>query len=65
MNEIANRSKKIFMHLKRGGGVSRDKKLHELQMMVLAYMRSENVHKAREVLAKWEAAVKEFKNETI
>lgn len=38
--------------------MSRDKKLHDLQMLVLAYMRSENVQKAREALEKWEVEVK-------
>ena len=43
---------------KRGGSMSRDEKIWEAYLLVSAYMRAEDVTKAREALERWAEVVK-------
>lgn len=45
--------------------MSRNQRLHEARMLVLAYMQAEDVNKAREALDKWIDVVGRVDDETI
>jgi len=44
--------------IRRGGSMSRDEKIWEAYLLVSAYMRAEDVAKAREALERWAEVVK-------
>lgn len=46
-----------------GGSMSRDEKIREAYLLVSAYMRAEDVAKAREALERWAEVVKGVGND--
>lgn len=45
--------------------MSREQRIHESRLLVLAYMQAEDVSKAREALDKWVEEVKGVDDETV
>ena len=50
---------------KRGGSMSCDEKIWEAYLLVSAYMRAEDVTKAREAVERWAEVVKGVEDEAV
>lgn len=63
MNDTATQCKRIIDYIRANGYIrnrtmSREQRIHEARLLVLAYMQAEDVSKAQEALDKWVEEVK-------